>query len=50
VGELWDEAERIAKARRENMSDIVKPSVERALKRYISQHRDSPPPAGSDCH
>lgn len=39
VGALWDEAEAIAKRRNETMTDIVKPSVERALKRYINQHQ-----------
>lgn len=39
IGELWDEAEKIAEARKDKMADIVRPSVERALKRYISQHR-----------
>lgn len=40
VGEIWDEAEAIAKARGETMSDVVKPMIERGLRRYINQHRD----------
>lgn len=39
IGGLWDEAEKIAEARGDNMTEIVKPSVERALQRYIRQHQ-----------
>lgn len=39
IGEVWDEAEAIAKARGERISDVVRPIIERGLKRYIKQHR-----------
>jgi hypothetical protein len=40
IGPLWDAAKAIAERRHEDMSDIVRPDIERALKRYIKQHRD----------
>jgi hypothetical protein len=39
IGTLWDEAEAIAKSREDNMSDILRPGIERDLKRYIKLHR-----------
>lgn len=38
IGALWDQAKAIAEARGEDMTDIVKPDIERALKRYIKKH------------
>lgn len=38
VGDIWDEAEAIAKTRGETMTEIVKPIIERGLKRYIKEH------------
>lgn len=40
VGEIWDEAEAIAKSRGETMSDVARPILERGLRRYINQHRE----------
>ena len=39
IGAVWDEAEKIAHARGETISDVVKPIIERGLKRYIKQHK-----------
>lgn len=39
IGEVWDEAEAIAKERGETMSDVARPILERGLRRYINQHR-----------
>lgn len=40
IGAVWDEAEEIASARGEKISDVVRPIIERGLKRYIKQHQD----------
>lgn len=39
VGEIWDEAEAIAKQRGETMADVARPILERGLRRYINKHR-----------
>jgi hypothetical protein len=39
IGAVWDEAEQVAHARGEKISDVVRPIIERGLKRYIRQHR-----------
>lgn len=41
IGDLWDRAEVIARRRDETMTDIVKPAVERALRRYIRDNGGS---------
>jgi hypothetical protein len=38
-GALWDEAEKIAKARKETMTEVVTPILDRGLRRYIGKHR-----------
>jgi hypothetical protein len=35
VGALWDEAQAIAASRGDSMTEVVKPAIERALRRYI---------------
>jgi hypothetical protein len=39
IGALWDDAKSIAESRHEDMSDILRPGIERDLKRYIKLHR-----------
>jgi hypothetical protein len=39
IGTLWDTAKAIAESRKEDMSDILRPGIERDLKRYIKLHR-----------